>query len=80
MKKHIVIFSSVLVALMLSITASAKEITVLGLGTSIQEISDFNVSETEAIVKLKKNKSIKDTLVISADETLVVPKGCTAVA
>ena len=77
MKKHIVIFSSVLVALMLSITASAKEITVLGLGTSIQEISDFNVSETEAIVKLKKNKSIKDTLVISADETLVVPKGCT---
>lgn len=79
MKKYFVIIASVLMAAMLSISASAKEITVFGLGTSVQEISDSYVSEIESIVKLKKNKSIRDTLVISEGETLVVPKDCTLV-
>lgn len=77
MKKHIVILASVLTAVMLSITVSAKEITVSGLGASVRDITDSYVYESESMVKLKKNKSIQDTLVISKDETLVVPKDCT---
>ncbi len=77
MKKLIVILASVLAAATLSVTASATHLTVSGLGTSVQEITDSYVSVTESIMKLNKNKTIKDTLVISEDEILVVPEGCT---
>lgn len=77
MKKINTIFAIVMTALMLSVTASAKEIDVSGLGTGVQEISEYYVGKTESAFKLKKNQTIKDTLVIPENETLVIPEGCT---
>ena len=77
MKRHAAIIVSAVAAVMLSTAASAREISVGELGAGVKEASVSYVYEAETTVQLTRNKSIKDAFVIAADETVVVPKGCT---
>ncbi len=76
MKKLLVIIAAA-AAVMLSVSASAKEVSVSRLGESVEQLAPYSSETGQSVIRLTKDRSVKNRLIIAEEEMLVVPSGST---